>query len=87
MKIADGFVLKKVADSYVVVPVGSNVVDFTSMITINETGEFIWQQLLQDTDIDAIVDAMCAEYEVDRATAENDVAAFVNILKDKKVLV
>lgn len=87
MKIADGFVLKKVADSYVVVPVGSNVVDFTSMITINETGEFIWQQLLQDTDIHTIVDAMCAEYEVDRATAEDDVTAFVNILKDKKVLV
>ena len=87
MKIADGFVLKKVADSYVVVPVGSNVVDFTAMITINETGEFIWQQLLEDTDIDTVVDAMCAEYEVDRATAAADVAEFVNILKDKKVLV
>ena len=87
MKIADGFILRKVADSYVVVPVGENVVDFTSMITINETGEFIWQQLSEDTDIETVADALCAEYEVDRETAVRDVEAFVNILKDKKVLV
>lgn len=86
MKIADGFVLKKVADSFVVVPVGENVVDFTSMITINETGEFIWRQLLENTDTDTVVDALCAEYEVDRDTASKDVEDFVNILKDKKVL-
>ena len=87
MKIADGFVLKKVADSFVVVPVGENVVDFTAMITINETGEFIWQHMLEDTDIDSVVDAMCSEYDVDRDTAAADVTNFVNILKDNKVLV
>ena len=87
MKIADGFVLKKVADSYVVVPVGENVVDFTSMITINESGEFIWRQLLEDTDPETVADALCEEYEVDRETALKDVEAFVGILKDKKVLV
>ncbi len=87
MKIAEGFVLKKVADSYVVVPVGENVVDFTSMITINETGEFIWRQFMDDADIESVVDAMCAEYEVDRDTASKDVADFVDILKDKKVLI
>ena len=86
MKIADGFVLKKVADSYVVVPVGENVVDFTSMITINESGEFIWRQLLEDTDTETVADALCSEYEVDRETALKDVEAFVNILMDKKVL-
>lgn len=86
MKIADGFVLKKVADSYVVVPVGENVVDFTSMITINESGEFIWRQLLEDTDTETVAAALCAEYEVDRETALKDVEAFVNILMDKKVL-
>lgn len=87
MRIADGFVLKKVADSFVVVPVGENVVDFTAMITINETGEFIWKHMLEDTDIESVVDALCGEYDVDRATAANDVKSFVDILKDNKVLV
>ncbi|MBQ7901870.1 MAG: PqqD family protein, partial [Clostridia bacterium] len=63
------------------------VVDFTAMITINETGEFIWQHMLEDTDIDSVVDAMCSEYDVDRDTAAADVTNFVNILKDNKVLV
>ena len=86
MKIADGFVLKKVADSYVVVPTGQNVVDFTSMITINETGEFIWRQLGSETTIEEIATAMCNEYEIDYETAKNDVEAFVEILKNNKVL-
>ena len=86
MKIADGFVLKKVAESYVVVPTGQHVVDFTAMITINETGEFIWRQLCQETTVDEIADAMCKEYEIDYATAKNDVEAFVEILKNNKVL-
>lgn len=43
MKINDGFSLRKVADSYVIIPVGDNLVDFSAMITINETGAFLWK--------------------------------------------
>ena len=45
MKISEGFVLKKVAGEYVIVPVGGNVADFSAMITINESGAFIWDML------------------------------------------
>ena len=45
MKIQPGFTLKEVADSFVIVPTGSNIVDFSAMITINETGAFLWECL------------------------------------------
>ena len=35
MKIKDGFMLSRVAGSYVVVPVGAVQADFTCMITLN----------------------------------------------------
>lgn len=86
MKIADGFVLKKIADSYVVVPTGGNVVDFTAMITINETGAFIWNLLQKDADMDYVVNEMCKQYDIDSETALNDAAEFLQVLENNKVL-
>ena len=86
MKINDGFSLRKVADSYVIIPVGDNLVDFSAMITINETGAFLWEKLKDDTTADALTDALCAEYDVTAEEAASDVADFVKVLKDKKVL-
>ena len=42
MKLKEGFVLRKVADTYVVVAVGAEAKKHNVMITLNETGEFIW---------------------------------------------
>ena len=86
MKIAEGFVLKTIADSYVVVPVGENLVDFSAMITVNETGAFIWQQLEKENDIEGVVAAMCSEFEIDADTAREDCLEFIKILEDNKVV-
>lgn len=86
MKIANGFILKKIADSFVVVPTGNNVVDFTAMITINETGAFIWDLLSEDVDIDYVVSQMCKAYDIDSETALNDATEFLQILENNKVL-
>ena len=86
MKIANGFILKKIADSFVVVPTGNNVVDFTAMITINETGAFIWDLLSEDVDIDYVVSQMCKVYDIDSETALNDATEFLQILENNKVL-
>ena len=86
MKTSEKFVLRSIADSYVVVPVGDNIVDFGAMITINETGAYIWNLLQNDTDLDAIVSSMCSEFDVDEATARADAEEFVGILRDNRVL-
>ena len=45
MKIKDNFILRKVADSYVVVPVGKLTLDFNGIINLNETGAFLFELL------------------------------------------
>lgn len=87
MKIAQDFTLKKIADSFAVVPTGKNVVDFTAMITINETGAFIWNILQEDCDIETIAKKMCDEYDIDMQTATDDAIEFLKILEDNNVLV
>lgn len=80
MKIKDGFLLRSVAGETVVVPTGSQL-DLNMMITLNETGKFLWQQLQQEVDRQALIAALLGEYDVDEATAEQDVDDFVEKLE------
>ena len=86
MKINPGFILKDIAGSFVVVPTGDNLVDFSAMITLNETGAFLWNLLSDEISIEELADAMCGEYEISREEAISDVTEFVETLKNKKVL-
>ena len=86
MKIKDGFILKEVAGENVVIPTGSNLVDFNAMMTLNETGVFLWQRLEQDITIDKLVDAVCAEYDIDRDIAIQDIKEFVQSLEANGII-
>ena len=85
MKIKDGFILREVAGETVVIPTGE-ALDLNMMITLNETGAFLWKQLEQETTEDAVVAALLAEYDVDEAAARTHVAAFVAKLKEHDFL-
>ena len=41
MKIKDGFVLRQVADTWVVMPLGQQSLDFDGMLTLNDTGALL----------------------------------------------
>lgn len=86
MKIKQGFVLKSIADSHIVVPLGSQVVDFSSIIKLTDTGAFLWSKLSSDVSSDELVSALTAEYDVDIATATRDVSAFITKLRDADLL-
>lgn len=86
MKIQPGFTLKEVADSFVIVPTGANIVDFSAMITINETGAFLWECLKEDVTVEELCNMLCKEYDVDRETALADIGEFVSALEAKKVI-
>ena len=85
MKIKDGFVLRQVAGQNVVLPADS-ALDLNMMITLNETGAFLWERLQNDTDEAALVAALLEEYDVDEETAKQSVQAFVKKLSDNEFL-
>ena len=80
MKLKKGFVLREVAGETVVVPVNAEL-NFNGMITLNETAKVLWNILENETTEDALVKALLGEFNVDEATAQNDVALFVQKLK------
>lgn len=87
MKIKDGFILREVAGSYIVVAVGDAVKTFNGVITLNETSAFLWNVLIKGATEEELVNALLGEYEVEKETAEKGVKAFINRLTEAKLIV
>ena len=81
MKLKDGFILRTVAGETVVLP-AAGVTDFDMMITLNDTGKFLWERLEVGAEEADLVKALLAEYDVTEEVAAKSVAAFVNRLKE-----
>ena len=73
MRIKDGYLLRVVADTYIVVPVAERVIEFKGMMTINELAAAIWE-FMHDADrsYDDILNHILSLYEVDIETAGRD---------------
>lgn len=86
MKIKEGFVLREVAGDTVVIPTGGDL-DMNMMITLNESGAFLWKRLEQEISREDLIAAVLKEYpDVDQATAEMAVDGFVAKLKENEFL-
>ncbi len=80
MKLNENFALRQVAGTWVVIPLGAAALDFNGMLTLNETGAFLWQALAageQD-----LARAMTKEYNVSYEQAATDAEEFLVRLRD-----
>ena len=86
MKMKDGFVLRKIANQHMAVPVGARAKELHGMIGLNETGAFIWERLSGGLSLESIVQALCETYEVDELSATASVQSFCQTLRQEGVL-
>lgn len=87
MQIKKDFTIQKVGGSYIAVAVGETSKTFHGMVRLNETGAFLWKKMAEaDVTVDELVDALLAEYEVDRETATRDVENLVNQFRESGIL-
>ncbi len=86
MKIKSGFILRQIADTYIVVAIGEEAKKANVMITLNETGGFLWEKLTEGATEDELIGAILDTYEIDRATAEADVRAFIDKVRDNNLV-
>ncbi|MFA7637593.1 MAG: PqqD family protein [Monoglobales bacterium] len=86
MKIKNTFVLREIAGNRVVLPMGAPSDAFSGMMTLNETGAFLWKLLEKEISMEDLVNAMLAEYNVDSMQAQKDVDEFLDTLRKAGVL-
>lgn len=81
MKIKDGYKLRKMCGNSIVVAVGKTASDFNGMVTLNESGEILWERLLTGADEADLVNLLIEEYGIDEKTAADDVNEFISKIK------
>ena len=85
MKIKNGYILREVAGSTVVVPFGADNT-FASMLKLNETGKLLWEALMEGAQLEDLCAALVREYEIDAETARADAEKFVASLQRQGIL-
>lgn len=87
MKRNSGFLMRQVAGRFVLAPVGDTVKIFSGMITMNETGKFLWDLMEQDQTVDSLAQALVDTYQVDFEKAKEDVIKFLEPLKPVQAVI
>lgn len=80
MKLKKDFVLRQIADTWVVLPLGQETIGFNGMLTLNESGALLWKALETGADADALVSVLTGEYIVSESQAQKDVEEFLHKL-------
>ena len=75
MKAKKGFNLREVCGQHIIVAQGKENIDFSNIISMNESSAWLWQQILAN-DMDFVAKDLAAllmeEYDVDAQTALAD---------------
>lgn len=75
MKIKKGFELRDVCGEKVVLATGIENVDFSKLISLNESAAYLWEAVADtDFDVQDLARLLSAEYEVNADTALADAA-------------
>ena len=87
MKIRKGYTLRSLGKEFILVPEGLEAVDFTRMISLNESAAFLWKALEdKDFDNETMIQLLMDEYDISREVAEKDVDGFLQTLKKADVV-
>jgi len=86
MKTKSGFLLRKLAGQWVVVPIGQNVANFANILMLSDSGALLWEKISEGADEEELVKALLDTYDVDEETARNDVREFIDKVEQQGLL-
>ena len=82
MKTKKGFLLRKMANEYMVIAIGSAADSLNGLIRLNETGAFYWRLLEKGATKEELLDAAEKEMEdFDRSVADEDLEEFIKSIE------
>ena len=87
MRLKTEYKIRKIAGESVIVRMGAQNVKMTSIISLNSTSEWLWEQLQnEEFDADKVADMLTAEYEVEREVALVDAEKWIEMLQKAELI-
>lgn len=86
MKKAEGYVIRKLEEEYVLIPCGERAEEMNETISLSETAGFIYRNADKADNIEELAGLVAEEYDVPKSEVLEDVKAVVKVLQQKGVL-
>lgn len=86
-RLKDGFIVRKIGDQIMAVPVGTRTSDLHGMIVLSESAELLWEALKEGAELDDLVSILTENYDVETDVAIRDVENFIENLKKQGALI
>lgn len=86
MKIKEGFILRKVADEYIVMPTGSNIAKFDGAVALNDVSAFIFERMQNPVSKEDLLIAVLDEYDVESEIAARDIDALISKFEEMGII-
>ena len=80
MKLRGEYVVRKVMDDVVAIPVGQTALGRSDMMLLNDVSKVIWSCLERGTELQDIVTAVTDSFDVSESDARTDILEFVDKL-------
>lgn len=87
MKISDQYMLRQVADEYLVIPVGEAALKVRGLIGLSESGSLLYRRLQEGCTEAELVSALLGEYDIDADTARADTREFLEQMRRMGILI
>lgn len=69
--------MQKIGGGNLLVPLGAQVMNLNGLVTLNDTGAYVWGMLVEERSLDELTTAVAERFDVAVATARADVQTFV----------
>ena len=88
MKIKEGVEIQNVCGEYIVVPTGAENVDYSKIISLNETAAYLWNGVAgkESFTTDDMVQLLLEEYDVEENIALEDCELIVARWREMELL-
>ena len=87
MKTKKGFTLRTLGQEYILVAEGLEAIDFSRMISMNESAAFLWKAVEdKDFDVDTLINLLVEEYGITPEVAEKDATSLLQTWKQADII-
>lgn len=85
MKKSADIIARKINDIHLLLPMRATQGGHCAY-ELNEVGAFLWARLDQETKVDALVDSVCQEFQIEAVNARTDVENFLREMRAEGLL-
>ena len=86
MKASNQFILRKIAQEQLLIPVGEAAIQVRGLIALSESGGLLFEKLQGGCTREDLIRTLTAEYDVSEETAAEDTDAFLDQIRQLKIL-